>query len=117
MDDDYYTDVYSSPGRYGLKIVGSVSFDNEPYQFHVGVVWQQEETGLFFIGTDSGCSCPSPFESVHSLDKLSGPYRKNGAIQIVSEWSADDDYSDDQSHRNEWFGAQKVELISKITQA
>lgn len=44
---------------------------SEPdYSFDLLGIW--EEDGGFFIATDSGCSCPSPWES-HTKDDLTGP--------------------------------------------
>lgn len=65
----YYEDVYSSPEKHGLTTVGSVDWCDEPYEFDMTVVWQDED-GEFYWGSDSGCSCPSPFEEFLSKDAL-----------------------------------------------
>lgn len=64
-------DVYYQPEHFGLRPIGEISWDNESYQFDMTVVWFHEATQTFFIGSDSGCSCPSPFENTTSLAELS----------------------------------------------
>jgi hypothetical protein len=48
------------------------------------VVWK-EARGSYWIGEDSGCSCPSPFEDVHDKNELDGPYNKKG-LKSRLEW-------------------------------
>lgn len=75
-DDDYGWDVYGSPRRYGLRIVLSVDWGGD-YEFNMLMVWYHAESGRYYWGTDSGCSCPSPFEDATSLSDLSdGTYRE-----------------------------------------
>lgn len=66
----YFEDVYSSPENYGLAIVGEIEWSDESYQFDMTVLWVHGETKILYVGSDSGCSCPSPFEDVHSLEDL-----------------------------------------------
>jgi hypothetical protein len=63
-------DTYSQPEKFGLEIVGDISWDNEPYQYDYTVVWKDPKTGELFYADDSGCSCPSPFETYTSRDQL-----------------------------------------------
>lgn len=62
-------DIWYSPEKHGLTIVGSVDDPNASYSFDMLVVWQHEN-GKMFYGMDSGCSCPSPFEDVKSIANL-----------------------------------------------
>jgi hypothetical protein len=59
---------YYSPERVGLKIVGMVEFEPD-YSFDMFVVWEDKE-GLVYMASDSGCSCPSPFEDIRSIEDL-----------------------------------------------
>ena len=68
-DDDYWTNVSSDPEKYGLEIVGSLDDPDACYSFNILLVWQHAD-GRLFYATDSGCSCPSPFEGYKSLDDL-----------------------------------------------
>lgn len=63
------SDVYSKPENYDLEIIGELDEDDLSYEFHMLVVWKHKD-GRLFYATDSGCSCPSPFEDVHSLADL-----------------------------------------------
>src|SRR5699024_372088 len=42
--------------------IGEVEWSEESYQFDLTRVYRQISTGALFYATDSGCSCPSPFE-------------------------------------------------------
>jgi hypothetical protein len=61
--------VYYAPEAYGLTTVAAMDWDHEPYQFNLTVVFADAEGRLWF-GSDSGCSCPTPFENVGELDRL-----------------------------------------------
>lgn len=63
-------DAYSFPEHFGLKIVRSIDDPDACYDFEMVVVWKHED-GRVFWASDSGCSCPSPFEWATSLDTLS----------------------------------------------
>lgn len=43
----------------------------EQYEFYTLGVWEREEG--YYIATDSGCSCPMPWEYYSSLDDTTGP--------------------------------------------
>lgn len=61
----------------GVTFIGDIEWDNEAYQFDMTGIWKTKR-GEYWIGDDSGCSCPSPFENVHGIDDLDGPYNKAG---------------------------------------
>jgi hypothetical protein len=68
--DSKMSNIYYSPEDFGLKIVNSIDFD-EDYGFDMIVVWETlEGDKRLYWATDSGCSCPSPFEDFHSFDML-----------------------------------------------
>lgn len=48
--------------------VGEVDWEEEPYEFELTRVYQQISTGALFYATDSGCSCPIPFEDTEETD-------------------------------------------------
>lgn len=58
---------YYSPEKHGLEVVGSVDYLSGSYEFDLLVVWKDAE-GQLYYDTDSGCSCPSPFEGVRRDD-------------------------------------------------
>ncbi|MDG4792720.1 hypothetical protein [Micromonospora sp. WMMD1082] len=57
-------ELYGSPEKFGLETVGEVDWSSGSYEFDLTVVWRRKSDGAFFFAEDSGCSCPSPFESV-----------------------------------------------------
>lgn len=64
----YDDDLYYNPEKFGLRTVGDVEWRNESYEFDMTVVWYHEENQRFYWASDSGCSCPSPFEAFTSLE-------------------------------------------------
>jgi hypothetical protein len=63
--------IYYSPEAFGLKTIGMIEWSDGSYQFDMTVVWQRPD-GTFAYGEDSGCSCPSPFESTAADDLIAG---------------------------------------------
>jgi hypothetical protein len=83
--------IYSAPEHFGMEVVGEVADEGACYSFNMVVVWREVETGKLFYDTDSGCSCPSPFEDIgregliplerlgSSLTEFAGAMRQCGA--------------------------------------
>lgn len=78
--------VFYDPEKFGLKIVLTVERDLF-YEFDMFVIWTDGER--FYSATDSGCSCPIPFEDL-TLDDLKkreySPYELHG---ILDDWARD----------------------------
>lgn len=53
--------IYYDPEKFGLTLLKSHDIAGS-YEFNMIVVWRTDD-GRFLVGHDSGCSCPSPFES------------------------------------------------------
>lgn len=70
-----YENIYYSPEKFGLEIVGDFEWSEPDYSFDMLVVWK-EKRGKYWVGEDSGCSCPSPFEDFKGTEDLRGPYTK-----------------------------------------
>lgn len=64
-------DVYHQPEKFGLEQVTEIDYSDGSYCFDTRVVWRHKETGKLYTARDSGCSCPSPFESYNSIESLS----------------------------------------------
>lgn len=71
-----------------------IDLENEPYQFYILRVGRIGED--YYLGTDSGCSCPTPFENYGSLSSYTGPLTRDQAreeaeslIRVASsdEWA------------------------------
>lgn len=54
--------LYYDPESYGLETVIDFDVYEEPYEFSLVCVWRENATGKLWGATDSGCSCPVPFE-------------------------------------------------------
>lgn len=76
--------VYYDPEESGLEIVLTVQ-RNLGYEFDMFVVWTDGER--FYAASDSGCSCPIPFEDL-GMDDLRehprSPYELHG---MLDEWA------------------------------
>lgn len=111
-------DVYYQPEEFGLKVVDTIEWDDEAYQFNMTAVWQDEH-GQFYIADDSGCSCPSPFEWATSLDKLEKVSKFEVAERLQARAESkkpDDEYSWNTQSNYERVSGEAVDAIAKIMQ-
>lgn len=78
--DDYLArwDRETVTGMKGLDRIGVLELSNDSYQFDLLGLWKSDEG--FFLGTDSGCSCPTPWENV-TRDDLTGPLTAEQAFE------------------------------------
>jgi len=75
--------IYYSPQDYGLEVVGEFDWSEPDWSFDMCVVWK-EKRGRYWVGNDSGCSCPSPFEDVYDVNELDGPHTKDGLRKRIN---------------------------------
>lgn len=91
------SNVYYDPQDFDLNVEGSFDWAEPDWSFDMLVVWS-DERGQYWVGQDSGCSCPSPFEDVTDVNELDGPYTKAGLKSrlnyLVSKRVEDPMYSD-----------------------
>jgi hypothetical protein len=64
----YDLNIYSSPEKHGLTMVGEVEWGDGNYSFDLTTVWRDTKTGALYFADDSGCSCPSPYEDTGRAD-------------------------------------------------
>ena len=69
---------YYNPEKLDLEILCTLD-EAISYEFNMLVVWRHLPTGKLYWATDSGCSCPTPFENHCSLDSLN-------SLGNVTEW-------------------------------
>lgn len=55
------SDIYHDPKAYGLQILAEDDCAGA-YEFDKIVLFRRLRGGALFLGFDSGCSCPCPFE-------------------------------------------------------
>lgn len=77
----------------------TVELSGEEYSFDYLGIWVESE-GIY-LSTDSGCSCPMPWES-HTLDDLTGPLTREQAYEestSLSQTSWFEGYGQDEIDR------------------
>lgn len=57
--------IYYNPEAFGLREVGQIEWTEPFYSFDTTVLWERPDDGKLFWESDSGCSCPSPFEGAN----------------------------------------------------
>lgn len=64
-------DVYCSPQKFGLRQIAEMEWDEPNYSFDMSVIWRDGD-GRWLVGSDSGCSCPPPFQDqgIGELDRF-----------------------------------------------
>jgi hypothetical protein len=86
----------SNPEKLGLEIVGDAD-DSEEYSFDQFVVWK-DATGQLYYASDSGCSCPTPFENYKTVESLT----KGTVTEIhaaLDQWASRNSQATIQLHR------------------
>lgn len=58
------------PAKYGYQFVTEGALAEPDYSFSLFAVLRKDDG--YYLSTDSGCSCPSPWES-HGADDFTGP--------------------------------------------
>jgi hypothetical protein len=114
-------DLYYQPEKFGLTQVGEVNWSDEAYQFDKTVVWKHED-GRFFLGEDSGCSCPSPFENFLGLSdaremtklRLYNYFADRVEANVAYEATLDED---EKSYIDKFPQDQIADLLGRIAQA
>lgn len=58
----FQTNPYYNPEDCGLKIFESIDTAGS-YEFDIFCIWEKLDDNSLWWDTDSGCSCPSPFDN------------------------------------------------------
>jgi hypothetical protein len=61
--------IHYNPEHFGLEAFGTIDWPADDWGFDITAVWRRAQDGVFLATTDSGYSCPTPFEDV-TLDTL-----------------------------------------------
>lgn len=75
--------IYYNPEVYNLELVDSVELEEDAYSFYKLAIWKDKEG--YYLGTDSGCSCPEPFENYDGKEDLTGPLTAEQAKEEAFE--------------------------------
>lgn len=85
-------------GNYGWQSkYNQVTYDINYEAYSYNQIMVIEHEGEYYVGTDSGCSCPSPFENYNGLGDMTGPMTKEEAITCVR-----DTVITEEDGRNKW---------------
>lgn len=113
-------DIYYQPEKFGIKPIGEVEWDDESYQFNFTVVWQSlTDPAVFYWATDSGCSCPAPFEDFTGLDyeEVHTGTKAEAIAAILNELARVEKVNAEYSWRTYDPSPDAVELVGKLVQA
>lgn len=76
------------------------------YEFDTVIILKDSDTGKYFAGHDSGCSCPIPFEDMNDLSDWTEIHSKNEAIDFAKRnlrrFDADDSINLMTQLNNNW---------------
>ena len=89
-----YSWDYENAVESRFEEVASVEWDWESYQFNMTNVYREKTTGELFYATDSGCSCPSPFEDtkvseLHPIRRMQDWYDHVASYSQRDEWQGE----------------------------
>jgi hypothetical protein len=79
------SNIYDNPEHFGLEVVK----DHDAiggWEFDTVVVWRRGDD--YFIGADSGCSCPTPFDDLKLTD-LKPVQSKADVAEFARVWWGD----------------------------
>lgn len=112
------SNVYYDPEKLGLKIVGVLDQPDLSYEYNTFVVWQHEDSKRLFYATDTGCSCPTPFEEYNfespdnnTLTEIKAGDSWNSFVNDVSNFCNEDWRSIENRNIPQ---SEKDDLISKV---
>jgi hypothetical protein len=93
MDRDFgrgefeYNNPYYNPEKCGLELVLSFDEPGLDYEFNTFLVWRDIESGNYYCASDSGCSCPTPFEDFGKLSDLTYIDSERSAKGEFDSWN------------------------------
>lgn len=106
--------IYSDPEHFGLEVFGTIDAAPGSYEFDYLVVWREKATGQLWWASDSGCSCPTPFEDFSFPNRGDHVLRKVNTARGFSRTVAD--FLGEWEYRREATGAtaQAEALVRKV---
>ena len=84
--------MYNDIDSLGLTFIAEAELNYPDYSFDLVGAWKNADGGIF-LGTDSGCSCPTPWENHGVADDFTGPLTKDQAVEeATSIWRSSGEY-------------------------
>lgn len=66
----YASNVYYHPDKNGAELVAELDRDDLSYEYDTTIMLRRVSDGAIFLASDSGCSCPTPFEDYVGLESM-----------------------------------------------
>ena len=94
----YDNNPYYNAAEFGLEDLGSIQWGEPSWNFDLTNVWRDGD--VYFVASDSGCSCPSPFENYEgrkdlgpelTLKEAAGTLFDQLTEYIANDWNSKDD--------------------------
>lgn len=76
--------IYSNPQNFGLVYLFEIQWGEPEYSFDITAVWKSSDD-VFYIASDSGCRCPSPFENFGGIEDLGPALTLQEAYSTMAE--------------------------------
>lgn len=77
----YQNNVYYKPATHGLKLLGVIKLSEPDWSYDELAIFKSINTEHYYLATDSGCSCPIPFENYSDINSLTGPLTRSEMIE------------------------------------
>lgn len=61
---------YYHPENCDVELLITIDEPNMSYEFNTTIIVKDNPTGVLYVTSDSGCSCPTPFEDVRGLGDM-----------------------------------------------
>lgn len=103
-------DVYYTPEKFGLEIIGYVEWGSGGYEYDRTTVWQQTSTGRLYYGDSAGCSCSTPYEGWGIDDLTVAP---NGTVIVAVLVARNSEEKGKQSWVYEYSRESEIALIAE----
>lgn len=85
-----HANPYYDPEKFDLEVLAVID-SGEAYEFDLLVVWRRLADHALFWQQDSGCSCPTPFESHESVSTLRPIHSARDLALFLHELARHDD--------------------------
>lgn len=112
-------DVYYDPEKCGVTLVVMLDRPDLSYEFDMLGVWRDDATGRLGWASDSGCSCPSPFEDYNSFGDLTLLGDSPDALRALEDeaWSTLLSYSESRNDAPPSKARSVKEFMGEVTAA
>lgn len=61
---------YYDPENCDVTLLHTIKEPNMSYEFNMTIIVRDNPTGDIYVASDSGCSCPTPFERIGGLGDM-----------------------------------------------